>query len=160
MQAYDFRVVYRPGRTNIADALSRLNCKFRGDYGECYDYVCAVAENSVPCSLMSAEIEEASAEDPELNHIKECVRTGDWSRCNVPAYLQVKNELCTFGQLLLGGSRLVIPQVLRERVLELAHEGHQGIVKMKCRLRSKVWWPKMDADAEKLCKSCHGCQAV
>lgn len=160
LQAYDFRVVYRPGRTNIADALSRLNCKFRGDYGERYDYVCAVAENSVPCSLMSAEIEEASAEDPELNHIKECVRTGDWSRCTVPAYLQVKNELCTFGQLLLRGSRLVIPQVLRERVLELAHEGHQGIVKMKCRLRSKVWWPKIDADAEKLCKSCHGCQAV
>jgi len=44
--------------------------------------------------------------------------------------------------------------------LELSHEGHQGIVKTKCRLRSKVWWPKMDADAEKLCKSCHGCQAV
>ena len=109
---------------------------------------------------MSAEIEEASAEDAELTLIKECARTGDWSRCNVPAYLQVKNELCTFGQLLLRGFRLVIPQKLRERVLELAHKGHQGIVKMKCRLRSKVWRPKMDADAEKLCKSCYGCQAV
>ena len=110
--------------------------------------------------MTPAEIEGASAEDPELNLIKECVRTGDWSKCNVPTYLHVKNELCTYGQLLLRGSRLVIPQVLQQNVLELAHEGHQGIVKTKCRLRSKVWWPKVDADAEKLCKSCHGCQAV
>ena len=97
--------------------------------------------------MTPAEIERASAEDPKLNLIKECIRTGDWSKCNVPAYLHVKNELCTYGQLLLRGSRLVIPQVLQQNVLELAHEGHQGILKTKCRLRSKVWWPKIDADA-------------
>ena len=115
----------------------------------------AVVENSVPCALTPAEIEKASAEDMELNLIKECVQTGDWSQCNVPAYLHVKNELCTYGELLLRGSRLVIPPELRPRVLELSHDGHQGIVKTKCRLRSNVWWPKMDADAEKLCKRCH-----
>ena len=54
----------------------------------------------------------------------------------------------------------MIPRALQQRVLELAHEGHQGIVKTKCRLRSKVWWPKIDADAERLCKICHGCQAA
>ena len=43
----------------------------------------------------------------------------------------------------LRGSRPVIPGELRPRVLELAHEGHQGILKTKCRLRSKVWWPKL-----------------
>ena len=78
----------------------------------------------------------------------------------MPAYLHVKDELCTYGELLLRGSRLLIPRELRPCVLELAHEGHQGIVTTKCRLRSKVWWPKMDAEAEKLWKSCHGCQAV
>ena len=49
---------------------------------------------------------------------------------------------------------------MREDVLCLAHEGHQGIVKTKNCLRAKVWWPKMDAAAEKLCRSCHGCQVV
>ena len=44
--------------------------------------------------------------------------------------------------------------------MELAHEGHQGIGKTKSRLRSKVWWPKVDAEAEKMCKTCHGCQVV
>ena len=44
----------------------------------------------------------------ELNFIKECVQTGDWSQCNVPAHLRVKDELCTHGELLLRGTRLVI----------------------------------------------------
>ena len=78
----------------------------------------------------------------------------------MPAYFHVKNELHSYGQLLLDGSRIVIPEVLQEHVLKLAHEGHQGMVKTKCRQRSKVWWPKVAADTEKLCNSCHGCQAV
>ncbi|KXJ10483.1 Uncharacterized protein K02A2.6 [Exaiptasia diaphana] len=49
---------------------------------------------------------------------------------------------------------------LREQVLKLAHEEHQGIVTTKSRLRTKVWWPKIDSDAERLCKSYHGCQVV
>ena len=160
LQAYDFKVIYRPGRTNIADALSRLNRRVPCGEGEHHDYVRSVVENSTPCALTPSEIEKASASDPEISLVKECVRTGDWSACTIPAYLHVKNELCSYGQLLLRGSRIVIPQVLREHVLKLAYEGHQGIVKTKCRLRSKVWRPKVDANAEKLCKSCHGCQAV
>ena len=25
-------------------------------------------------------------------------------------------------------------------------------------LRIKVWWPGMDKEAERLCRTCHGCQ--
>ena len=56
--------------------------------------------------------------------------------------------------------RIVIPQSLRKMVLKLAHEGHQGIVKTKSRLRTKVWWPRVDVDAERMCRSCNGCQVV
>lgn len=83
LQSYDFKVVYRSGRTNIADALSRLNCGVTYDDGEHYDYVRAVVENSVPSALTPAEIEKASAEDLELNLIKECVRTGDCPQASV-----------------------------------------------------------------------------
>ena len=31
---------------------------------------------------------------------------------------------------------------------------------MKTHLRTKVWWPKIDSDAEKVCRSCPGCQVV
>ena len=76
------------------------------------------------------------------------------------SYLGVKNELCVIGKFVLRGTRIVIPQNLRKEVLALAHEGHQGIVKVKRHLRSKVWWPKVDSDAEKVCKHCHPCQLV
>ena len=60
----------------------------------------------------------------------------------------------------MRGTRIVTPQSLRSEIVQLAHEGHQSIVKMKNRLRSKVWWPKMDDDAESVYKKFHGCQVV
>ena len=60
----------------------------------------------------------------------------------------------------MRGTRIVVPRALRGEVLRLSHEGHQGIVKIKARLRKKVWWPKIDSDAEQVCKSGHGCQVV
>ena len=45
--------------------------------------------------------------------------------------------------------RIVLLSSLLERVLGLAHEGHQGIVKTKDRLRSKVWWPKTSSMVER-----------
>ena len=78
----------------------------------------------------------------------------------MPHFMCVKNELCVLGKLMLRGTRIVVPQSLRKQALHLAHEGHQGIVKMKGQLRTKVWWPKMDTDAKQICKRCHGCQVV
>lgn len=41
-----------------------------------------------------------------------------------------------------------MPERLQNRTIQLAHEGHPGMTKMKQRLRAKVWWPKIDAAAE------------
>ena len=53
-----------------------------------------------------------------------------------------------------------MPQSLRKRVVNLAHEGHQGVVKTKERLRTKVWWPGMNREGERRCAECYGCQLV
>lgn len=119
-----------------------------------------IAEESTPVVLTAEEVERASEEDPELTSVRHYIQSGDWSQCKMPHFMCVKNELCVLGKLVLHGTRIVIPQSLRKQVLHLAHEGHQGIVKVKSRLRTKVWWPKMDTDAERICKSCHGCQVV
>ena len=44
--------------------------------------------------------------------------------------------------------------------MALAPEGHFRIVGTKQRPRSKVWWPKIECDAEHYCRTCHGCQLV
>ena len=162
LQSYSFQVVYRPEKTNIADALSRLNSLDQKDTsGEETDAVKMVAEESTPMVLTAKEVDRASEElNNELSSVSHYIQSGDWSQCKMPHFMCVKYELCLLGKLVLRGTRIVIPQNLRKQVLHLAHEGHQGIVKMKGRLRTKVWWPKMDTDTERICKSCHGCQVV
>ena len=69
-------------------------------------------------------------------------------QCPKP-YLPVRNELIFIGHVVLRGTRIIVPQALRNRVVNLAHEGLQGVVKTKERLRTKVWWPGRDRDAER-----------
>ncbi|XP_068703709.1 uncharacterized protein [Montipora foliosa] len=157
-----FSVKYIPGPKNIADSLSRLlhptsKSKERNRTDE---YVQWVAQESTPVALTTREIESASEEDPELQSVRECLLSGRWHDIEFKEYLPMRGELCAIGKLVLRGTRIVVPKELRSHVLELAHEGHPGIVAMKQRLRSKVWWPGLDKDAERVCKTCHGCQLV
>ncbi|CAG2225151.1 unnamed protein product [Mytilus edulis] len=92
--------------------------------------------------------------------VRECLLHSQWHRIEFKEYLPIRSELCAIGQLVLRGTRIVIPISLREQVLQLVHEGHPGIVVMKTRLRSKVWWPWIDKSIEKFCRSCYGCQLV
>ena len=64
------------------------------------------------------------------------------------------------GKLVLRGTTLLIPRILREKVLDLVHQGHQGMVKTKQRLRTKVWWAGIEKQVKNRCKTCHGCQLV
>ncbi|XP_061190233.1 uncharacterized protein K02A2.6-like [Saccostrea echinata] len=105
------------------------------------------------------DVEKESAGDLELHRVKEALQTGNWTDCE-ESYIAVKNELCSIGKVILRGTRIVIPTSLREKVLTAAHEGHQGITKTKQRLREKGWWPKIDSDAERVCKKCYACQVV
>lgn len=61
---------------------------------------------------------------------------------------------------MLRGTRIVIPEKLRERILELAHEGHPGMTKIKQRLRAKIRWPKMDEQIDRFVKKCVGCTMI
>ena len=138
-QPYVFTVKYRPGPQNIADALSRLTREAPNEgKNVAEEYIRYVAENAAPRAIPIQEIEEASAEDDEITMLRKCVQTNDWT-VGEPAFKAVRNELTVLGKLVLRGTRLVIPRKLRKQVLELAHEGHQGIVKTKQRLRTKVW---------------------
>ena len=160
LQPYCFKVKYVPGRENVADTLSRLtqtNERIRRNVAE--EYICFLAERAAPKVVPIQEIEHQSAQDTELSMLRGCIYQGDWNKCP-PAYKAVRYELSVLGKLILRGTRIVVPEKLRNQILDLAHEGHQGVVKTKQRLRSKVWWPGMDRGVEHKCRVCHGCQLV
>ena len=163
MQPYKFKVKYQPGPKNIADPLSRLvssmeNGSKRSSQAE--EYVRFVAVSVTPSAMTTREVEEASAADEELSVVGQCIIVKPWDQLVFKRYLPCSDELCTIGKLILRGTRIVIPKKRRPRVLSIAHEGHLGTVGTKQKLRSKVWWPGMERDADKNCKTCYGCQLV
>ena len=160
LQPYRFKVQYVPGKQNIADPLSRLG-KGRGVCfnGDAEEFIRFVAEASTPAAMSGREVEEESWVDPEVSQLRQCITTGEWDNAP-PQYKAVRNELSVLGKLVLRGTRLLIPEKLRDRLVDLAHEGHQGLTKTKQRLRSKVWWAGIDRQVEAKCKTCHGCQLV
>ena len=143
LQGYDYRIICRPGKAKKVDALSRLNqFEPKNTSGEEFDFVKAVAEESLTVALTAKQAELASDSDPEIASLRQYILSGDWSQCRMTAYVCVKDELCVLGKLVLRGTRIV-PKALRREVLHLAPEGHQDIVKMKARLRTKVCGQKL-----------------
>ena len=69
-----------------------------------------------------------------------------------------RDELSIHQGCIIWGIRVVIPQKLRQCMLDELHEGHLGIVKLKTLAPNYVWWPKLDKELEELIKHCTGCQ--
>ena len=160
MQSYTYKVKYIKGSKNIADSLSRLLVESKGmtkTNNDAQEYIRFVAEQATPGAMRTREIECASEQDPDMQEICEKLRDGQWHKLNCKMYLPMRNELSSIGHLVLHGTRIMVPKVLHDQMLDLAHEGHPGIVSMKSRLRSKVWWPGIDKAIEGFCKHCYGC---
>lgn len=163
LQSFNYNILHQPGKGNIADPLSRLleiteTPKSTGTE-DLYVRLVATHASHEPSALSLEDVQRESANDQVACQLREALRTDAW-----PAELKnfqiIKHELCSYGNVVLRGTRIFIPSSLRQTVLQAAHEGHGGIVSTRVRLRSKVWWPGLDKDAEKICRSCHGCQLV
>ncbi|CAC5387482.1 unnamed protein product [Mytilus coruscus] len=156
LQPYTFKVKYKPGPQNAADCLSRLSQVQDETTGRniAEEYAYFVAQNAVPKAMTFNMIKDSAHLDKDIKQIL----NGKISKSN--NLFRFREELSVVDGVLLKGSRIVIPDKLRKQTLQLAHEGHQGIVKTKLRLREKVWWTGIDQDAENLVKSCRACQVV
>ena len=66
-------------------------------------------------------------------------------RCGFKTLLAVKDELMILGKSCLANcDHVIIPLLLHQHVLELAHKGHPEVVKMKQKCLEAVWQPKID----------------
>ena len=83
----------------------------------------------------------------------------DHKDVDIRKYSNVFNELAIVDGLTLRGECIVVPQTLREAMVKIAHEGHQGIVRTKQLLRAHVWFPGMDTMVEKRVGKCLACQS-
>ena len=69
------------------------------------------------------------------------------------------NKFSVDDGIVLKGRKIVIPKSLQTRIVKLGHEGHQGTVRCKQYLRSRVWFSGLDKANEEV-KGYIPCQAV
>ena len=162
LQQFQYELTHIRGKDNPADVLSRLPIGQTQDEDtrETEDFAYSVASEAMPAALMPKQVEIASADDPTLHLVRQAVMIGDWSQLSGTTYKAVQDELWLIGQVVMRGNRIVMPESLWKQSILLAHEGHQGMVRTKARLREKVWWPRMDKQVEETIRACHPCQLV
>ena len=135
LSAYDYVWIYKKGTTMIADALSRMPSP-----------TCAVAQMPEPSHSLRQAIGQASKLDKWLNTSK-------------AAATLVKRGDCWY-----KGHRIVVPQDMRQQVLEELHDapysGHRGVTKTVALISEHFWWPKMREDIQQHVSTCAICQVT
>ena len=82
--------------------------------------------------------------DAEMQALIKAIETDRWTSPEVQDYKRLKDEFSVYNGVVLRMNRIFIPLTLRSRPVELAHLGHQGIVKTKQLIRDKVWLPGVE----------------
>ena len=160
---YDFTVVYKSGTDNLADCMSRHPTKSSTREQEhiTESYVNSVAPNAVPKAMMLAEIQQAINIDQTMKGLRASIRLSEWDNDIVKPSKAVKGELTvTSENVILRRTRIVIPESLQQKAIDLAHESHQGLAKTKALLREKVWFPGIDEATKNTIDRCIPCQSV
>lgn len=164
LSQFNFKITHRPGISNISDYLSRNPCdKPDHKYSAPTErFVQSVITQCIPNALRAEEIAEATEADPTLNKLKEIVKgkPHNPNDTELAPYLKVLKDISMSGdeKHLLKLDKLIIPEALQARVIKLGHEGHQGIIKTKKLIRSKVWFPGIDAQTEQAILNCPECR--
>jgi hypothetical protein len=116
----------------------------------------------MPQRITDQMIVNAIELDDSLVELKEIIKKSHFvANEKTKAYEKVFNELSlTNTGLIIRDVRILIPDSLQNSVIDLAHQGHQGISKTISLLRTKVWFPSLNSKTTERLKSCLACQAT
>ena len=128
-----------------------------------------LVNHTIPKAMTIQETISATREDPTIQAIKKALKHGQWQLPSDPSidvssvqiFKTIKDELslCEDSDTILHCNNVVILRSLRQRTVDIAHEGHQGIIKTKRLLREKVWFPYINRLVDTV-KSCLACLAT
>jgi hypothetical protein len=145
---FNCSVVYRKGSTlQNADALSRLPLNKKTGVEDIQINSLNTVEN-LPITV--DQLAQTTKEDPILQQVYSFVMYG-WPNTIKPEwkkYFTVKDKLSCENGCLFFENRVVCPDELKYKVLQVLHEGHLGIVRMKLLARSYIWWFGLTTDIE------------
>ena len=165
LQRYDLKVTYKPGKTMLlADQLSR-------------SYLPETKEVLVPslevndihlishlpiAPAMYTRFQSETNSDEELQRLQDIVLEG-WpeNRSDLAPelhkYWNFRDEISCIDGLLYKSHKLIVPNSLKNEMLDLIHQSHLGIVKCISRAKEVLFWIGMGQDIERKVRSCGIC---
>ena len=162
LSAYSYDLEFRSTDLHAnADSLSRLPLPDSVPVGNPQDPAIFNLRQIVSLPVTANDVIAATRTDPTLRKLLVYLRRG-WPE-SVPDHLlpfwRKKEGLSIESDCILWGCRIVIPEKLRQEVMEELHKDHPGVVRMKSLARSHVWWPDIDKAIEECVKACQACQS-
>ena len=163
LSGYKYRMEYVPGtKQGNCDGLSRLPVPAASPQLPVPAETVNLMQFVDASPITAESIRLFTARDPVLSAALRFTRDG-WPSGDLvlPELVQYRNkegELSTHDGCLLWGSRVVIPQKIRQSVLSMLHEGHLGESHTKSFARMYVWWPGIDREISEMVRQCSTCQ--
>lgn len=177
LQRFVYTWVYRPGRTNVADALSRqmrvstlLTCLMAKAKEKqvapeglatlqagspTVESIHSLTELQATLTDLEQQILEGYSRDPWFQGFQ-----AQGKRTSV----QGRESLRLEGNFWFHGLQLVVPNVgeLRKKILREYHDtpyaGHMGVTKTLQAIQREFWWPNIKEDVKAWIASCEICQ--
>ena len=116
----------------------------------------------MPECVSMAEIQQASAQDNHFQELKNFIISGwpdtkDKLHADLRHYWLYRGELALIDGIILKGRHIVIPNSLKQQVLDQLHTNDMGIEKIKLLAHESVYWSSINADIENYIKHCAMC---
>lgn len=167
LQKYDVHMIYTQGKYMFtADTLSRaVDKEERADCENSADiqaYVDMIVTSLPVTADRTEQIRRETNADETMKELKSTVQEG-WPEnkkdcpVQIQDYWNCRAELTVVDDIVLKGSKYVIPSSLRKQMLQKIHEGHLGEVKCKRRAREVMYWPRINLDISQTTASCELC---
>ena len=121
-------------------------------------FIAMLTNAAVPKTMTITEIKSATDSDRILQALRAAVRLNHWDCDAIKPFKAIKDVL-TIGafNIVLRGTRIVIPESLQKKAIDLAHTTHQGLSKTKSLLQEKMWFPDIDKLVKETIDHCIPC---
>ena len=105
---------------------------------------------------------EETRKDPTLQMLMKYA-TSTWPENNkdvppsVAPYMPVRDEISVVKGLQQKGTRIVVPNFLRNEALQKIHTGHLGIEKCIAMAKEVIYWPNINQQIKEMISTCTYC---
>ena len=166
MDRYDYSVQHVPEKElYTADTLSRAPLKMEEADQKLLEEAESFMEigvSNLPASKDRLdEYRKHQTSDPVCSMVMKFCQQG-WPEKGavseeIKAYWRERGGLTICKDLLLYGSRIVVPKSLQKETLQKLHQGHQGIQRCRLCARCSVWWLSLSQEVTNLVKNFRIC---